>query len=287
MARRPRLQFPGAIYHVMSRGNRKHEIFDDDDDRRRFLKILGQAVKRYEVRCFEYCLMRNHYHILMDTPRGNLSRALQHLNGCYAQSSNRRHGRTGHVFEGRFRSILIDRETYLRRAARYVVLNPGRAGLVTDPGAYAWSSYRATAGLAPAPPFLFTDWCAWAFGGTCREDACERYRAYVAKASAREAEIDLGALAIGRAAFVAAVEQAARMRTPELSLPFFSRNLIRPPLRELFITGQDERATRNRLVYQAHVTHGYRLVEIAKFLGVHPSTVSRIVCDRQDTCGSK
>ena len=134
MARRPRIQFPGAIYHVMSRGNRKSPIFADDDDRHQFIARLAEATVRYGIRCYALCLMNNHYHIVCDSPRGNLSDPMRYLNGVYTQDSNRRHQRTGHVFEGRFRSIVVQRESYLRRVVRYVVVNPVRAGIVADAG---------------------------------------------------------------------------------------------------------------------------------------------------------
>lgn len=276
MPRRPRIQFPGAIYHVMSRGNRKNEIFDDDDDRRRFLTVLSQAVHRYMVKCLDFCLMSNHYHLVLETPRGNLSQAMRHINGVYAQASNRRHHRTGHVFEGRFRSIVIEPATYLRRTARYVALNPVRARYVGDVDAYPWSSYRATAGLGAAPPFLHVEWTRSAFGGKSLGESQERYRAYVSKESSRLAEFDLEALAFGRPEFVEAVREVSSMKHRELVLPLFSRVLVRPALPELFATVDGCRSVRNNVVYEAHVSHGYPLSEIARFLRVHPSTCSVI-----------
>src|SRR5215210_8075808 len=179
MSRRPRLQYPGAVYHVMSRGNRKSVIFEDDVDRRRFLTIAELTASRYDLRIYGFCLMGNHYHLLLDTPRGNLSDAMRNLNGCYTQASNRRHTRTGHVFEGRFRSIVVERESYLRRVCRYIVRNPVRSGLAGDPAGWLWSSYRATAGLEPRPALLYLDWIDWAFGAHSRTEAQRQYRLYV------------------------------------------------------------------------------------------------------------
>ena len=151
MSRRSRLQFAGAVYHVMARGNRKSTIFHDDEDRRQFVQLVGRAARSYDLRIMATCLMGNHYHFIVETPARNLSDAMHFINGVFAQRSNRRHGQTGHVFEGRFRSLIIQQESYLMRAARYVVRNPVRAGLVTDAGAWPWSSYGATAGLERAP----------------------------------------------------------------------------------------------------------------------------------------
>ncbi len=129
MARRPRLQFPGAVYHVMSRGNRKSAIFTTDDDRRRFMNVLGEVAQTYHVRVYAALLMDTHYHLILDTPRGNLSAMMRQLNGVYAQDNNRCYALTGHTFEARFHSIVVQRERYLRMVARYVVLNPVKAQL--------------------------------------------------------------------------------------------------------------------------------------------------------------
>ena len=151
MARPLRLEFPGAIYHVTARGNARNEIFIDDEDRRLFLDCLGEVVARFGWRCHAYCLMDNHYHLLIETPEGNLSRGMRQLNGVYTQRFNRRHGRVGHVFQGRFKAIVVDRDGYLLELCRYVVLNSMRAGVIkklsATPGAvtrqrWAWPNVR-------------------------------------------------------------------------------------------------------------------------------------------------
>lgn len=132
MARPLRLEFPGAIYHVTSRGNARNAIFLDDEDRVLFLACLGAVVTRFGWWCHAYCLMDNHYHLLIETPEGDLSRGMRQLNGVYTQRFNRRHGRAGHVFQGRFKAIVVDRDSYLLELCRYVVLNPIRAGMVSQ-----------------------------------------------------------------------------------------------------------------------------------------------------------
>lgn len=134
MARPLRIEFPGGLYHVTARGNGRQSIFDDDTDCARFLKVLTSVVSRYNVICHAYCLMGNHYHLLLETPEGNLSRAMRQLNGVYSQAFNRRHQRPGHVFQGRFHAQVVDKDDYLRTVCRYIVLNPVRAGLVAHPG---------------------------------------------------------------------------------------------------------------------------------------------------------
>ena len=134
MARPLRLEFPGALYHITSRGNARQEIFLSDDDRTSFLNLLGREVKQQRWNCYAYCLMSNHYHIVIETPEGNLVLGMRRLNGAYSQEFNRRHGRVGHLFQGRYKSIIVDRESYLLELCRYVVLNPVRAGIVEQPG---------------------------------------------------------------------------------------------------------------------------------------------------------
>jgi REP element-mobilizing transposase RayT len=157
MARPLRLEYEGAVYHVTSRGNAREAIFRVDPDRELFLEVLGATVERFGWVCYAYCLMTNHYHLLLETPEPNLSRGMRHLNGVYTQGFNRRHMRVGHVLQGRFKSIVVEKESHLLELARYVVLNPVRAKMVRSARDWPWSSYRATAGLGVAPPFLDVD----------------------------------------------------------------------------------------------------------------------------------
>lgn len=154
MSRPLRLEFPGALYHVTSRGHERGPIFRDEADRRHFLNLLASVISDQAWLLHSYCLMGNHYHLLMETARPTLSRGMQSLNGLYSQHFNRRHERAGHVFEGRFKAILVQREAHLLELHRYIVLNPVRAGLSSRPGDWRWSNYRATSGAIPPPPWL-------------------------------------------------------------------------------------------------------------------------------------
>jgi putative transposase len=146
MARPLRIEFPGAIYHVTSRGDRRERIFEDDADRRGLLAVIEQAMDRFDAQVLSYCLMGNHYHFVLHTRSANLSRLMRHVNGVYTQNFNRRHGLVGHLFQGRFKAILVDRDAYLLQVCRYVELNPVRAKMVVAPGDWPWSSYRAHVG---------------------------------------------------------------------------------------------------------------------------------------------
>ena len=154
MARPLRIEFPGAVYHVTSRGDRREAIFDDDEDAQGFLAVLGLGLERFGAQVLAYCLMTNHYHLVLVTPAGGLSQLMRHVNGVYTQDFNRRHGLVGHLFQGRFKAILVDTDAYLAAVCRYVELNPVRAGIVAAASDWAWSSYSAHVGAATAPAWL-------------------------------------------------------------------------------------------------------------------------------------
>ena len=175
MARPLRLEFPGAVYHVTARGDRQESIFEDDGDRLIFIDLLAKEVRQQGWLLYAFCLMDNHYHLLLETPEPNLVRGMRRLNGVYTQAFNRRHSRVGHVLQGRYKSILVDKDSYLQELCRYVVLNPVRARSVASAGDWPWSSYLATAGKMPCPDWL-------AVGevlGWFTEDPPQARRAYV------------------------------------------------------------------------------------------------------------
>lgn len=178
MSRPLRIEFPGAIYHLTARGNARQNIFINDEDRQRFIDLLGREIEQQRWKCYAYCLMDNHYHLLIETPEGKLAQGMRRLNGVYTQSFNRRHGRVGHVLQGRYKSIVVERESYLLELCRYVVLNPVRAGIVKRVADWPWSSYRATAGNAKAPVWLASGWVLGQFGHQ-RQGAQAAYRRFV------------------------------------------------------------------------------------------------------------
>jgi REP element-mobilizing transposase RayT len=150
IAMQRRLEFAGALYHLTARGNARADIFADDEDRRLFLELLGKEISQQRRRCYAYCLMDNHFHLLIETPEPNLVAGMRRLNGVYTQSFNRRHGRAGHVFQGRYQSIVVDKDSYGLELSRYAVLNPVRARRLKHPQNWPWSSYRATVGRVAA-----------------------------------------------------------------------------------------------------------------------------------------
>lgn len=178
MARPLRIEFPGALYHVTSRGDAREAIYRSNADRHAWLEILAETCRRFQWRSHGWCQMTNHYHLVVETAEGNLSRGMRQLNGVYTQHVNRAHARTGHAFQGRYHAVLVERETHLLELARYVVLNPVRAGMVDDAARWPWSSYRAFIGSAAAPPWLETDWMLSQFGRE-RPSAVRRFVEFV------------------------------------------------------------------------------------------------------------
>ena len=179
MARLPRIQVPGGIFHITARGNRRQPIFLDDGDLEQFLTLFADVVRRRGWRCHAYCLMQNHYHLLIETPEADLSIGLHRLNACYAQWFNWKHDVDGHLFQGRFHSVLVESNWHLLELARYIALNPVRARLCLGPGDWRWSSYVAAIGAVRPPVFLSLDWLLAQFGSD-RPTARNSYRRFVA-----------------------------------------------------------------------------------------------------------
>lgn len=277
MARPLRLQFPGGLYHVTARGNDQQPIFVDAIDSSRFLDVLASVVVRYRVRCHAYCLMGNHYHLLLETPEANLSSAMRQLNGVYTQRFNRRHERCGHVLQGRFGAQLVDGDAYFREVCRYIVLNPVRAGLVSHPRAWPWSSFAGTAGEGPVPGFLTVDLVLALLGPASRVAAARRYVKFVEDGLRLPADtVDEIRARSGGGGRACVAELAAKGRevAGHREIPRVQRFAGRPTLERLF-AGVTTRAERDARAAVAVTEHGYTMREVAEHLGRHYVTVSR------------
>lgn len=269
MARPLRIEYPGAVYHVTCRGNARDRVFFVDPDRELFLALLAEVVERFTWRCYAYCQMTNHYHLLIETLEPTLSLGMRQLNGVYTQEFNRRHRRTGHVFQGRFKAILVERDEYLLELARYVVLNPVRAKMVRSARDWPWSSYRATAGFEGAPEFLATAWILEQFGAS-RAKAQKAYRKFVSEGRGVTVWEKLrGQVYLGSDAFI---EEHAPARTAPLEIPQTQLVAARPALVDI-VSDADDAAG----IARAYLEHRYTQQEIAGHLGVHYSTISRRV----------
>ena len=178
MARPLRIEYPGAFYHVTSRGNEQKDVFKSQKDREKFLSYVESAVVRYGAVVHTWCLMSNHYHLLLETPSGNLSQIMRHINGAYTTYFNVKRKRAGHLFQGRYKAILVEADAYALELSRYMHLNPVRAGMVAKPEHYQWSSYRSYIGHSPTPEWLKTDFILGYFGRKA-PDAKNSYRRFV------------------------------------------------------------------------------------------------------------
>jgi len=279
MARPLRITYPGAVYHLTSRGNEKKPIFKNDRDRSAFLDILAQVNNRYHWLCHACCLMENHYHLVIETPDGNLSSGMRQLNGVYTQFFNQHHKRTGHLFQGRYKAILIQKDNHLLEVCRYVVLNPVRAGMVDHPKEWKWSSYRATAGLGKQPSWLTTDWVFGQFG-TRRERAEKEYRRFIRWGMDTEPiwEGVKGHLILGEDEFVAGLSAYLRNHKDLPEIPKGQRHVSRPGLDKLFPENLlRNRELRDKKIREAVEDYGYTQREVADRLGLHFSSVSRII----------
>lgn len=273
MARPMRIEYPGAVYHVTSRGNRRGGIFLDNEDRDVFFSIFAEAARRFHVLCHAYCLMGNHYHLVVETMEGNLSRVMRHLNGVYTQVFNRLHGKCGHVFQGRYKAILIDKSSYLLEACRYVVLNPVRAKICASPADWPWSSYHGTAGIGVKRKFLATEWLLSQFG----EDmavARERYVYFVSDRCCSKLWDNLvSGIVLGDSDFAARCRLLAHCDGDASEIPMEQRYTDRPEL--LAILGGSGLKWRNWC--RAVDEFGYTQKEVAAKTGMHYSYISRVL----------
>ena len=281
MTRPLRLQLPDGTYHVTSRGNRQAPIFVDDRDRAVLLDVLARGMSRFDATVLAYCLMGNHYHVVVQTRRGNLSRLMRHVNGIYAQAFNRRHVLAGHVFQGRFHSVHVDRDAYLAEVCRYTELNPVRAQMVDHPADWAWSSYRAHCGHAAVPEWLDTPTLHGRMLGrdiasnADRAIAAAQYARFVA--AGRDVRIwdrDLRQdIYLGDDAFVRRIQ--ARMgaqRSADVEIPQIQRRMPKSQAAR-----SEASESRNESVRRAYLEDGMTMTAIARAVGLSVSRVSRLI----------
>lgn len=274
MARPLRLEFPGAIYYVMSRGNHDQPVFLSDDHREAFLDILDSTVRRFNWVCHAYCLMNSHYHLIIETPDGNLSKGMRQVNSVYTQYFNRTEKKSGHLFQGRFKSVLVEKGPDLRDVIRYLLLDPLREGIVNEIEMYAWSSYRSTCGMELPHKCLDMKRVLELFEG---EDAAGFFREYVLAGMQGENPLRRvkGQVVLGSQDFCTKLEPLLKSHMDVKEIPVSQRLVNRPELAALFESRLElERDTR---ILEAVERWGYSQKEIADFLRLHYSSISRIL----------
>jgi len=277
MSRPVRIEFPGANYYVTSRGNGEAAVFVDDVDRAVFLNVIETVVSRFEWLIHSYVLLDNHYHLVVECPNANLSKGMRQLNGVYTQHFNRRHGVEGSLFQGRFKSILFEKHSYLLPLCRHVVLNPIRCDLTTSPQKYRWSSYRAHIGLVKKAKWLSTDSVLEKFGKR-EKDNQKKYRDFVKLKAVESSPLE------GRAAQVLlGSPEFIKEMQPILNGEKVAKRGPRAAKRRRSLTSlcknieNKTRDERNKIIRRAHIDHSYTLKEIGHFLGLHYTTVSKVV----------
>ncbi len=274
MARPLRIEFAGALYHVTSRGDGRDDIFLADEDRTLWLDVLGHVCERFNWVVHAYCQMGKHYHILIETPDGNLSKGMRQLNGVYTQRFNQSHNRVGHVFQGRYKAILVQKDAYLLELSRYIVLNPVRAGMVRSARDWPWSNYRATAGMSEPPNWLETDWILASFAER-KQEARTAYRRFVSHGKNQPSPWEelKNQIYLGSDAFVNTMQRKMGGNRRLSEIPKTQRRLVARPLSWYFEKHRD----RDTAIIEAFASGGYNMREIGDHVGIHYSRISRII----------
>lgn len=277
MSRPVRIEFPGAHYHVTSKGVQDKPVYLDNEDRIAFLSVLETVVSRFGWLLHSYVLMNSHYHLIVECPKANLSKGMRQLNGVYTQHFNRRHEIEGSLFQGRFKSVLFEAKTYLLPLCRHVVLNPVRVGASSSAQTYRWSNHRVTGGATKKSTFLHTSAILDSFGRSAK-DAQIKYKEYVKAGVNVESPLleRSHQVLLGSPKFISQMQPI--LDGEKLAKRGPKRASRRRSLPVLFKKVDNlSKSERNSLIKHAHIEHAYTLMEIGDFLGLHYTTVSKVV----------
>ena len=284
MARALRITYPGAFYHVTSRGNERKAVFKSGSDRAKFLEYLESAVQRYDAIVHVYCLMENHYHLLLETPSGNLQQIMRHINGAYTTYFNMKRSRSGHLFQGRYKAILVEKDEYAKELSRYIHLNPVRAKLVEKPEEYDWSSFKFYIGKEKPVEWLYTDFILGYFGkkvSTAQKGYKEFVRALIYKIYANPLDDVVSSTLLGRPDFIAFIKnQFLSGKKPDKELPALKELVKKLTMQDILdevesAFTEEEVFTRNIKMYFCHKYTGEKLSDIGKQFGIGQSGVSQ------------
>lgn len=284
MARPLRITYPGAFYHITSRGNEGKNVFKSKRDREKFLAYLESASQRYDAAIHAYCLMDNHYHLLMETPSGNLPQIMRHLNGAYTTYFNVKRKRSGHLFQGRYKAILIDMDEYAKELSRYIHLNPVRANVVEAPEQYHWSSYQFYIGKEKPPGWLYRDFILGYFAKKV-SIAQKQYQQFVNMLSDQEYESPLrevvSSTLLGEPDFIAFIkDRYLTGKKPDKDLPALRELSEKASMPDIFdevesVFEKEQVLARNIKLYLCQRYTGEKLKDIGSLFGIGESGVSQ------------
>lgn len=302
MGRPLRIEYPGAVYHITSRGNERRNIYLDDGDRKEFLGILEEYHERYSILIHSYVLMDNHYHLILETPQGNLLKVMHGINGRYTGYFNRKYQRAGHLFQGRYKGILVDKDTYLVQLSRYVHLNPAKARMVSKPEEHMWSSYPGYIRKGKGAEWVEYSWILSKFGED-NKSAARAYRAFVEAGLTEKIETpfkDLhGQVVLGSKDFIEKITVMLQGKTLDKEIVERKRFAVRHQpeaiLRKvaeaynaevpmLLNKGKRDNEARKAAIYIVQRYSGLSNVEIGNmFGGIHFSSVSKTTARLRET----
>jgi putative transposase len=284
MARALRITYPGAFYHITSRGNERKAVFKSKRDREKFLEYLESATHRYDALIHAYCMMDTHYHLLLETPSGNLSQIMRHINGAYTTYFNVKRDRSGHLFQGRYKAILVDIDEYAKELSRYIHLNPVRAKIVEAPEEYDWSSYKFYIGKQRPAKWLYRDFILGYFGKKV-SNAQIGYQRFVNALALQEYVCPLDEVVsstlLGSADFIAFIkDKFLSAKKPDKELPALKELVKKASIKDIFeevelVFGKDKVLSRNVKMYLCQRYTGKKLKEIGLHFGIGESGVSQ------------
>lgn len=294
MGRPLRIEYPGALYHITSRGNERKKIYLDEEDKIKFLETLQDYHARYAILIHSYVLMDNHYHLILETPKGNLLKVMHGINGGYTAYFNRKYKRSGHLFQGRYKGIVVDKDNYLVELSRYVHLNPVRAEITARPEQYRWSSYPGYIGKARELKWVEYSWILSQFGSSAKR-AREKYKGYVEEGMKKRIETPLknvyGQIILGEEGFIEKIKLTLKGKDLSHEIAERKRLMVKLNPEEIIkkvaeTFGEEEVAIKEKgrkdniakkvALYFIHRYSGLSNTEIGKiFGGIHFSTISK------------
>jgi REP element-mobilizing transposase RayT len=285
MARPLRINYPGAFYHVAARGNARKHVFKSKRDRKKFYEYLESATQRYDAVIHAFCLMDNHYHLLIETPSGNLPQIMRHINGAYTTYFNMKRERSGHLFQGRYQAILVEINEYAQELSRYIHLNPVRAKMVKTPEEYEWSSYSFYIGKKKPPEWLYRDFILGSFGNRL-SIAQKGYRNFVNSLTNEKYDSPLDEVVsstlLGSPGFITSIkDNFLSDKKPDKNLPALKNLIEKPAIQDIFdevesLLGEQPTVARNAKMFLCRKYTGEKLKDIGTHFGVGESGVSQV-----------